>query len=306
MAEVNSGNPFEVAVDATITLPDAIYAGDRVTPGVALVLTLPPVVSQRIKSAGYDTLTGTVDATIDRVQGADSDPMTAAGFELPATPVPDPATPVLLRLRATPVFPSVVLDRAGTVSVRMTGDFVTVNDVVVSNAGGERYELSSFNCSTEESFEVASIEVRDKVPSKASLAMSTVVSDRSVSVGDRLFDRVKVTGVPQGDEVTVRWALYGPVKPKNGSCRGLSWSKAKIVGRGAIRVPEDGVYRTPRSKRLTKVGCYSYGGSIAEDRLHKAVTHAPGKRSQTAMVTSPTRPTIPTGTSGFARRGLSS
>lgn len=125
-------------------------------------------------------------------------------------------------------------------------------------------------------------------------AVRTRVSRQVARVGQRLRDRVLVTGLRPGTRAPVAWQLLGPMKPVGHTCARGRWSTAPIHDRGVLSAG-NGWHRTPAAKPLRRVGCYTYTERLASTPDTVGVWHAPGKRSQTTRVKPPRTPRVPTG-----------
>ena len=69
-------------------------------------------------------------------------------------------------------------------------------------------------------------------------------------------DMITVSGT-FGHAGSVAWSLVGPVAPVGGSCAGLTWTGAAVVGSGATGFTGDGAV-TSGAARATAPGCYSW------------------------------------------------
>ncbi len=109
-------------------------------------------------------------------------------------------------------------------------------------------------------------------------AVTTVVSDQSITPGTPLFDRVLVTGL-NGEAATVTARLYGPFPTREAiQCDG------EPVWTGTIRVTGDSEVNTERVT-LPTPGYYTYVESIAAEGFVRAADHPCGLVSQTSVVT---------------------
>lgn len=130
----------------------------------------------------------------------------------------------------------------------------------------------------------------------------TVASAQRTTVGRRIYDTVVVTGLGTSDEVTVRWALLGPLAPRGNSCNGLDWTGVKVLDRGQFVVRANGTYRT-RPTVLRVPGCITYGETVAATTTTVATASRPGLPRETALVTRPVTPVVPEIPSGPVSQG---
>jgi hypothetical protein len=109
----------------------------------------------------------------------------------------------------------------------------------------------------------------------------TTASRQRAFVGDAIHDTVVVSGV-EDSPVTIRWALHGPRRARDGSCAGLGWADAPIAARGEVGAAGDGRYRTPDTV-LRKAGCYSYSQHLPATPVTAEAFSPPGLVPETAL-----------------------
>lgn len=122
--------------------------------------------------------------------------------------------------------------------------------------------------------------------------LGTQASTQRTLVGRTIFDTVLVSGLAASDQVVVRWALLGPLSPRNGSCAGLDWSHAGVLDRGEFVARGSGRFRT-RTTVLRVPGCVTYSEQVAATGTTLPASSPPGLRTETALVTRPVTPIVP-------------
>ncbi|MCW2754225.1 MAG: Sortase family protein [Marmoricola sp.] len=120
----------------------------------------------------------------------------------------------------------------------------------------------------------------------------TIASGQHSLVGGRVYDDVRVDGLPSGASVPVEWTLLGPIAPRQGSCAGLDWSHAPVIARGSLVVSHDGTWRTAPTV-LRTAGCVTYTERLLASSTSVAVSTRPGVASETVLVTRPVTRVVP-------------
>jgi hypothetical protein len=119
-------------------------------------------------------------------------------------------------------------------------------------------------------------DARERVKVEAQPQVTTVVSDRTATLGEPIFDRVRVTGLA-GEKATVHALLYGPFAKRSA----VTCTVAPVWS-GSVAATGDGEYRTA-PVRLSTSGWYTYveridaGASSARPRPH--AERSPRRRS---------------------------
>jgi hypothetical protein len=114
--------------------------------------------------------------------------------------------------------------------------------------------------------------------------MTTAVTpSTAVHPGDSLHDHVTVSGLGIA-ATSVDWSLLGPVAPVGGSCTGVDWTGAPVVGSGTTAVPADGSYDTT-TLPVAAVGCFTYTDDLTGTAASGAVASPAGVLAETVLVT---------------------
>ena len=184
----------------------------------------------------------------------------------------------------------------GTVDVPGDGTYVT--DAVTPDRPGcwswtDVLTSATFPSPTEtgpgapdESFLVTPL--RPTLATTAATATESGTAPGQVPVTD-VTDTISLTGSGLSTHPTapaaasVRWALFGPLAPRAGSCAGLTWSGAPVAGAGAIEVTRDGTVATGPT-RVANAGCYSYEVELAASAVADGATSLPGSTSETILL----------------------
>ncbi|WP_182526811.1 DUF7507 domain-containing protein [Nocardioides dongkuii] len=128
--------------------------------------------------------------------------------------------------------------------------------------------------------------------------IATRVSDRRVTPGERIHDRVRLTGLGRGTRVKATARLYGPF-----SSRAAARCRPAHLQRSVTWQARRGWTRTP-SVRVSEPGVYTWRVSTRPTASVARATHRCGQRSETLTVAKrPYRPPAVNG--GFAGTLLS-
>lgn len=140
-------------------------------------------------------------------------------------------------------------------------------------------------------------------PAPGDLTVATQISSQQVLLGVPITDSVTITGLDAAkltnDTTTARFegSLLGPLDPVNDTCEGLDWADAPVaLTFGPIDVEADGTITGVGAYTPTAYGCYTYTERVTEswsdgiEDHSKVFNHAPGKVSQTTVVSAPDYP----------------
>ncbi|MGI8434701.1 MAG: SpaA isopeptide-forming pilin-related protein, partial [Nocardioidaceae bacterium] len=108
---------------------------------------------------------------------------------------------------------------------------------------------------------------------------STKISDRSLSAGDKVFDRVTVFGLQAGHPLRTRWTLYGPFQRR----ASINCGPGHAYATGGITVTKNGTVRTPRVT-VKQPGFYTYVESSRATRWYLPRTTKCGLAAETTLV----------------------
>lgn len=126
----------------------------------------------------------------------------------------------------------------------------------------------------------------------------TMVSTTTASAGVKIRDKVWVSGLLPTDRVTVNWKLYGPAKPVKNSCAKVKWAGKPVKASGSFTMVGEGT-KVTRKVKLSKVGCYTFGDTIAQTTTTLSAIHKPGNPAQTVRVFPKKVLSINTGGAGY-------
>ncbi len=172
-----------------------------------------------------------------------------------------------------------------TSTLAVSGDGTyTSAPTTLDHAGYYSYRESILPTVAHEGAVTACGEVTETTLTRATPAVTTVVSNQVVRPGARIFDRIRVTGLGRTPaEVEVR--LFGPYASREAmTCAGEPYWK------GTVSVGGDGEVRSPQV-RLSRAGFYTYRERIVGTPLVVGVDTFCGEETETTLA----RPLILTG-----------
>jgi hypothetical protein len=183
----------------------------------------------------------------------------------------------------------------GTFPAKGDGEYRTA-PVKLTKAGFYTYREAILPSETQAGTRTACGEATETTLTKAAPAITTQVSKALVRPGEKLFDRLQVSGLGQS-QVEVEVALYGPYATRSAiDCEGQPYARTTVTvgGDGAARSAETEVRRA---------GFYTYVTRVAGAPTVAAFESACGEPTETAFAI----PTIPTGrAAGTARAAAAS
>jgi len=131
---------------------------------------------------------------------------------------------------------------------------------------------------------------------QSTVSLTTETSHDRVKPGDRVSDKVTITGFVPGYGATGSATLYGPFASRaEAVC-----TPAHAVGTVSF-TPANGTVQTP-SVQVNRTGYYTWVASTTADSRNTAASHACGLVSETTLVHKPSYPT-PTVSTGYSNDG---
>ncbi|WP_436697673.1 VaFE repeat-containing surface-anchored protein [Nocardioides sp. BYT-33-1] len=131
---------------------------------------------------------------------------------------------------------------------------------------------------------------------QSTVSLTTETSHDRVKPGDRVSDKVTITGFVPGYGATGSATLYGPFASR----AEITCTPAHAVGTVSF-TPANGTVQTP-SVQVNRTGYYTWVASTTADSRNTAASHACGLVSETTLVHKPSYP-APTVSTGYGNDG---